>query len=394
MPLPDVRPGMVLAKSIVGDQGDLLLAAGFVVNERVLEKMQDLGLNACWIFEEGTEAVMPEEAVNEQLALQARTTLKENADLLREALDVGEVTLENVEKALNTGAHFHNIVPVDKFKNVVREILEALMKQEPVTVNLNSLRTKSGYLYQHSLDVSITAIIVAQTLKYSKREIEELALGCLLMDTGLVLLGDALLAKTGPLTEAERNLYQGHTTLGYAILRKNEHIPLTSAHVAFQHHERQDGKGFPRRLTGDNRLPLRNLAVEKGRIHRYAEIAATADAYVSMIAPRPGTLAALAPNEAVKNLLLAAGTRLNQAVVHTLVRLIPIYPVGSKVVVIRDQVRRRLVGYTGVVAKYRTEQPGRPLILLLYDRDRRKLTKPMPLDLLEDYGIGIQYAVG
>jgi hypothetical protein len=134
---------------------------------------------------------------------------------------------------------------------------------------------------------------------------------------------------------------------------------------------------------------VKNLASEKGRIHRYAEIAAVADTYVSWIAPRPGS-PAKTPEEAVKSLILSAGGHLNKSVVDALVTLIPVYPVGSKVVVIRDTRGMGLAGFTGVVVKSRMERPEQPAILLLYDKFKRKI-RPMPLDLAEEPGIKIQF---
>src|SRR6185295_9190018 len=96
MPLNEVKSGMVLAKSITNDSGDLMLAAGFVISDRILGKMRELELTGCWIYEEGTEYVIPEEMINEQLVLQTRATLRENVELIKKVSDVREVTLENV----------------------------------------------------------------------------------------------------------------------------------------------------------------------------------------------------------------------------------------------------------------------------------------------------------
>ena len=74
--LDEIKPGMLLARSIVSESGELLLSAGNVVNERVLTKMREIELNAAWIAEEGTEIAIPEENVNEQLALQSQFVVK------------------------------------------------------------------------------------------------------------------------------------------------------------------------------------------------------------------------------------------------------------------------------------------------------------------------------
>jgi HD-GYP domain-containing protein (c-di-GMP phosphodiesterase class II) len=389
--LHEVRSGMVLARSLVSDNGDLLLAAGFLINERILAKMKVMELTGCWVYEEGTELVAPEEVISEQFANQVQGVLRDNAELMQKTAEVKEATLDALQHLLSEPHRFRNIIVYEKMKNVVREILDALLKRDPVTINLNSIRHKNMWLHQHALDVTVTAILLAQNLKYALKEIEELALGCLLMDTGMVILADPLFKKSGPLTEEEMSLIREHATFGYAILRENEQVPLTVAHVAYQHHERQDGHGYPRKLRGNNTLPMKTLSADRGMIHRYAEIASVCDVYNNLIAPRPGTMPPRSPEEAMKILILAAGTHLNRAVVDALITMIPIYPVGCRVVVVQDRKYNLYAGFTGVVAKYRPENPENPIVVVLTNRDKKKV-KPFTLDLAEERGLKIQYA--
>lgn len=389
--LDEIRPGMRLARSIVSESGELLLSAGNVINERVIGKMKEIELSAAWIAEEGTEIAIPEETVNEQLSLQSQFVVKENSDILRQVAQIKTATQANIKSILADASRFKNIIAVEEIKKVIKHIMEDLLGKEPVAVNLNSIRTKSGYNYQHALDVAITAIILANKLKYTQREIEELALGCLLMDLGMVVFPPSLLNKQGQWTEEELNLYREHPALGYAILRQNDRIGITTAHVAYQHHERQDGKGYPRGLRGDNQIPVKTLNPKKGMIHRYAEIAAVADAYISMLNPRPGTVAALAPDEAMRLIIKGAGTQLNRAVVDAFITIVPAYPVGSRVVIVEDKKYRKYTGYSGVVARTGLLNPEKPVLLIIFDREKKKI-KPWTLDMAEEEGFKIQFA--
>ncbi|MBW8886351.1 MAG: HD domain-containing protein [Fibrobacteres bacterium] len=389
--LEEIRPGMRLARSIVSESGELLLSAGNVINERVIGKMKEIELSAAWIAEEGTEIAIPEETVNEQLSLQSQFVVKENSDMLRQVAQIKTATQANIKAILADASRFKNIIAVEEIKKVIKHIMEELLGKEPVAVNLNSIRTKSGYNYQHALDVAVTAILLATKLKYTQREIEELALGCLLMDLGMVVLPASLLNKQGQWTEAESNLYREHPALGYAILRQNDRIGITTAHVAYQHHERQDGKGYPRGLRGDNQIPIKTLSPKKGMIHRYAEIAAVADAYISMLNPRPGTVAPQTPDEAMRLIIKGAGTHLNRAVVDAFITIVPAYPVGSRVVIVEDKKYRKYTGYSGVVARTGLLNPEKPVLLIIFDREKKKI-KPWTLDMAEEEGFKIQFA--
>lgn len=389
--LEEIKPGMLLARSIVSESGELLLSAGNVVNERVLAKMRQIELSAAWIAEEGTEIAIPEENVNEQLALQSQFVVKENSDILKKVAQIKTVTQASINKVLEDTNRFKNIIAVDEIKKVIKNILEELLSKEPVAVNLSSIRTKNGYQYQHALDVAVTAIILASKLKYTNREIEELALGCLLMDLGMVVFPDSLLNRKGQMSEQEQTLYREHPTIGYAILRQNDRIGITTAHVAYQHHERQDGKGYPRGLRGDNQIPLKTLSPKKGMIHRYAEIAAVADAYISLLSPRPNTVAPMSPDEAMRAVIKAAGTHLNRAVVDVFITIVPVFPVGSRVVIIEDKKYRKYTGYSGVVARCSMQHPEKPVLLIIFDREKKKI-KPWTLDMFEEDGFKIQFA--
>jgi HD-GYP domain-containing protein (c-di-GMP phosphodiesterase class II) len=389
--LDEIKPGMLLARSIVSESGELLLSAGNVVNDRVLTKMREIELTAAWIAEEGTEIAIPEENVNEQLALQSQFVVKENSDILKQVAQIKSVTQANISKVLEDTNRFKNIIAVDEIKKVIKQVMEGLLDKEPVAVNLSSIRTKNGYQYQHALDVAVTAIILATKLKYTNREIEELALGCLLMDLGMVVFPDSFLNRQGTMTEQEQALYREHPTLGYAILRQNDRIGITTAHVAYQHHERQDGKGYPRGLKGDNQIPLKTLSPKKGMIHRYAEIAAVADTYISLLHPRPNTTPPMSPDEAMRAVIKAAGTHLNRAVVDAFITIVPVFPVGSRVVIVEDKKYRKYTGYSGVVARCSPSNPEKPVLLIIFDREKKKI-KPWTLDMSEEDGFKIQFA--
>jgi HD-GYP domain-containing protein (c-di-GMP phosphodiesterase class II) len=389
--IDEVKPGMLLARSIVSETGELMLSAGYVINDRILGKMREIELTACWIAEEGTECVIPEETVNEQLALQSQFVVRENADILRKVSQVRSLSHDSISKVLADVSRFKNIIAVEEIKKIVKQILDDLVSKEPVAVNLTSIRTKSGYMFQHALDVAVTAIILANKLKYTHREIEELAMGCLLMDLGQVVFPDSLTGKDGAYTDQESLLLREHPTLGYAILRQNDRLSITTAHVAYQHHERQDGRGFPRGLRGDNQIPLKTLSPKKGMIHRYAEIAAVADAYISLLSPRPGSVAPKSPDEAMRLVIKSAGSHLNRAVVDAFIAIVPVFPVGSRVVILEDRKYRKYTGFSGVVARCSPDNPEKPTVLVVFDREKKKI-KPWTLDMAAEDGFKIQFA--
>ena len=97
-----------------------------------------------------------------------------------------------------------------------------------------------------------------------------------------------IINKPGKLTPEEYEQVKLHTTYGYELLKDIGDIEAASAHITYQHHERQDGKGYPRGLTGNNRLDHGMIKYsDQEKIILIAEIAAIADFYDACISDRP-----------------------------------------------------------------------------------------------------------
>jgi HD-GYP domain-containing protein (c-di-GMP phosphodiesterase class II) len=385
----EITPGMVVARSVLGGSSGVMLAAGFVLDEAILARCRKQGMRSLWV-RFGDEDVVPAGNVNDQLALQAQQAWKDNLDILEKIGETQDSTLENLAKFTSDPGRFKNIIATEKMKSIVDQIIRSVLGAEPLMINLASMRTTDGYLHQHALDVTITATLIAGRLKYAVADIQELALGCFLMDLGMIIVPPALLEKKGPLTLQETHILEEHPAVGFAILRANEGININTAHVAYQHHERLDGRGYPRRLKGEDVTPQKTLSHAGGHIHRYAQIAAVADAYITAISPHPNTAAPLSPLEAMKMLIAEAGKGLNTHVVNALITLIPVFPTGTRVVVSKAP-KPFLMGYLGVVTQANLKDQEKPKVLLVMDRFRRRI-KPIALDLAAEKGIEIQFA--
>jgi HD-GYP domain-containing protein (c-di-GMP phosphodiesterase class II) len=168
------------------------------------------------------------------------------------------------------------------------------------------------------------------------------------------------------------------------MLSQNPTIPPTSAAVALQHHERQDGSGYPRGIKGENRPPLKDFSRKKV-IHRFAEIVTVADQYEMLTLGRRHYSGAHSAQAAIKSIVEMSGTKLNSEVVKALVSIVPLYPTGARIRVINAPVPQ-LVGYMGVVAKNDTEHLDQPSLILYESKNHQKLT-PILIDTAKHSGI-------
>jgi hypothetical protein len=87
----------------------------------------------------------------------------------------------------------------------------------------------------------------------------------------------------------------------------------------------------------------------------------------------------------------AAGTQLNRAVVDAFITIVPVFPVGSRVVIVEDKKYRKYTGFSGVVARCSLANPEKPVLLIIFDREKKKI-KPWTLDMSDEDGFKIQFA--
>jgi HD-GYP domain-containing protein (c-di-GMP phosphodiesterase class II) len=246
---------------------------------------------------------------------------------------------------------------------------------------MTALKTHDNYTFCHSVDVTITAIMLGKKLYFDRPALRQLALGCLLHDTGKMFIEPAILNKPGKLTPAEFELIKKHPTLGYQLLRSIQKNEFLANHVAYQHHERQDGSGYPRGLRGVNRVA--RDAVRGDRILLIAEIAAVADVYDAMSSDRPYR-PGMSAEQIVEQMRQMAGPHLNREIVQHFLSILPVYPVGLEVRITQG----RLKGYRGVVARIHPRAMDRPVVRILYD-DRENRVHAFDYDLLKEKGAAL-----
>jgi HD-GYP domain-containing protein (c-di-GMP phosphodiesterase class II) len=119
----------------------------------------------------------------------------------------------------------------------------------------------------HVKRVAEYSYLLALELGMSQDEAELLKMASPMHDIGKVAIPDAVLNKPGKLTEDEFKLMQNHTLIGYNLLRNStRHILKTAAVVAYEHHEKWNGRGYPRGIKSEE-------------IHIYGRITAIADVF-------------------------------------------------------------------------------------------------------------------
>lgn len=256
---------------------------------------------------------------------------------------------------------------IEKTVKLVQVILKGLQSPN-IYLDLNESRVSFEKLKQHDtwtfvhvVNVAILTALTGIKLGYNGKRLENLTLGALLHDLGKVKIPSEILNKPGSLTDEEYSVIKRHPTLGWELLEGNRTLKNVQA-IITQHHERWNGKGYPRGL-------------KKNEINTDAQIVAVADVFEALTADRPYRKG-LPPYHALEMIIAWSGQDFNPAVVQAFRKSLILYP-DNAVVTLNT-------GETGLISAVPTQMPTRPLVRLLFDKNRRYLNKELYIDLMQD----------
>lgn len=338
--LANLQPGMVVGRHIYGSDGLLLLNTGTVLNECFINRLKKIGVVSIYITNSYLDGIEIPEVIREETRQKAVTLIQKSFDNLKATARIN----------------------VEQFGQAAKSIVDEIITNRQALVHLTDIRTYDNYTFGHSVNVCVLSTITGLQLGYSQPKLQTLALGALLHDAGKAFVPLEILNKPGRLTEDEMAVMRNHTEIGFDVLRKQiDQIPLLAAHVAFQHHEKQNGSGYPRGLDGDH-------------IHDYAKIAAIADVYDAITADRPyrGRMSA---HDAYDVVVALSDTHFDPAILSTFLGNIAIYPIGSFIAL--------NTGEIAVVTDVVPKLPTRPILKVITDTDCKLLAQPYELDLTE-----------
>lgn len=166
---------------------------------------------------------------------------------------------------------------------------------------------RDPYTAGHSQRVADYSALIAKKLKLPQQQVEDVRWSALLHDLGKIGIPDNVLLKPGALDDAERAVISQHPTIGYSILEPVEAM-ATIAPCVLHHHERWDGRGYPKGLAGE-RIPL------------LSRVIAVADTFDAMTTTRPYRTA-LTVAEARQRLAAGAGSQWDSRCIDAALALI------------------------------------------------------------------------
>jgi putative nucleotidyltransferase with HDIG domain len=211
------------------------------------------------------------------------------------------------------------------------------------------------------VNVSILTMGQARGLGIDGPLLREFGLAALMHDIGKVKTPIEILNKPDKLTTAEFTIMKRHTVDGAEILRMTPEVPTLAPVVAFEHHLRMDGSGYPD-------------AAKRVTLNIGTMLCSIADVYDAMRSQRAYQQAF--PTDRILEVLKRSdGTQFDQHLVRRFVQLVGIYPAGNLV--------RLNTGDVAVVRTINAPDPYRPAVRVLINAEGKRLELPYEVNLWE-----------
>lgn len=250
----------------------------------------------------------------------------------------------------------------------VEGLSEAVTQNRTALVALTAMRNYDNYTFTHMVNVSILTMGQARALGIEGRLLREFGLSALMHDIGKVRTPKEILNKPDKLTDDEFAIMKRHTVDGAEILRRTPEMPILAPVVAFEHHLRMDGTGYPERV----RRQVLNLGTMLCGISDVYDAMRSQRSYQKAF-PSDRIIAVLQRND---------GTQFDQHLVRRFTQLLGIYPPGNLV--------RLSTGEVAVVLQVHAPDPYRPRVKVLFGRDGAQLDLPYERNLWEPPQEGVE----
>jgi HD-GYP domain-containing protein (c-di-GMP phosphodiesterase class II) len=375
-PVDELQPGMTLGKAVYGFRNNLLLARGKTLDDGFIHRISELGFPGVHIDENGFEEIDPPEIIDD--SLRAGTHLLMNAcfDTLKKLSPALLEFKGSIEQSFEEHPELKKALPLASLREKATQIVDELLDSYATELPCLLLKAQSHYQEQHAIDTVTISVLLGINFRLIRKEIQQLALAALLHDSGKALLAQPGEANISP----EHPRYKDHPILSSMLLTSSSSNNYTECAIIQQHHERQDGAGFPYRLKGEGKSPGMSRGYQSGSIYRLAEILSVADAYDGLTsgAFNPPQ----SPENAIRELIKRCYTEFNPYVVKMLAHVVQLYPVGSQVKIIKSSIKN-LEGCRGIVSVANPEFPHRVRLIKTHNNNGEK-TLPEIISLTGD----------
>ena len=383
----DLKEGTIFSEPVYIEGNNLLVPAGVELRKKDINRLRSWGIES--VETDGVPLIVTskEDKTNNPAGTNVPKE-KEKASSAKEAPSVISLTevhentgayrsyLELIERLDEVCQNITNGVSVEarSIDNITGRLLQAVREQRHSFIGfILGGEIKSFEMAKSLVNTAILSALIALEMKLPHHKVQQVVTGALLHDVGMLRIPKEIVDKKGGLSTAELQRIQSHPLYTYKIVNKELLYPEDVGLIVLQHHERWDGEGYPRRISG--------AAIDMG-----ARIVSVADAFEAMVSQKPYRNSMMG-YQAMKNLLSDNLRRFYPDVIKAFIQTMGIYPIGSIILLNNGALAR--------VVEVEATAPLRPKIRILIDEFGKvfKQNEGDEIDLLVEKSLFIARAV-
>lgn len=242
----------------------------------------------------------------------------------------------------------HKQLNLEEISNTVKDLCSFVRENRRYVLRIQPSQDgkNKNFLINHSMRSTVLAITIGLQLKLPLEKLIELGVACILHELGQIRLPPQLYLTDRKLTQSEKNEICTHPIISYNILKEFD-FPLSICLGVLEHHEKENGKGYPRHLAGVSISP-------------YAKIIAVACSFEAITSPRHYK-EANSSYEAMVELLKNEGKQYDETVIKALLFSLSLFPIGAYVTLSDGRIAQ--------VTDVNPENPKNPIVQILNEKD-------------------------
>lgn len=265
----------------------------------------------------------------------------------------------NYITAVYTHYATHKVLDYQELSNTVKDLCIFIKDNRRYVLRITPTleAANKNFIVSHSMRSTVTAIVIGLQLRMPLTKLIELGVTCILHEIGQIRLPPQLYMTGKRLSAPERAKLATHPVISFNIVKENG-FPLAVQLGVLEHHERENGTGYPRKLTGN-------------KISLYAKIIAVACSFEAITAPRMFK-EARSTYDAMIEVLKNEGKQFDDTVIKALLYSLSLFPIGAYVYLQNGKIAQ--------VTDVNPTDPRNPVVQILGETDETGGPKTVQTD--------------
>ncbi len=317
--MTSLKEGMLLGEDIVDRNGVVIMQQGAILNKKLIDKIVKFHFaQNVYVFTKEKKETGMDQNLENLMKVYKEEKKKEERRLKRRQTYASQI--EDLSMRLKKSIFIENIES-KSFNRELNHIIFDLKKLATDYYNIFSVILSDGnvenYLYEHTVRSTIISFLLGKWMGINNEQLNLLIKASLLKDIGKVKTSRDILEKPEKLTTNEFKEIKKHPLYSYALIKNIENIEKSVCEVVLQHHEREDGSGYP-------------LGIKGQEISQMTKIVTIGDMFTAMTAKRVYA-EKLSPFKVLNEFQQSAFDKLHMGVVMTFIKNFSEYYLNAEV---------------------------------------------------------------